>query len=209
MMKTYVYVDGFNFYYGAVKDTPFKWLNLDALFRIVLPKHNVLKVKYFTAMVSSPPHDPQKSIRQQIFLRALRTLPNIEIFLGHFLSSEVTMPLAGLPPGAPQKWVKVIKWEEKGSDVNLATHLLYDCVKGCFDTAVVVSADSDLKEPIRIIRQDFGKPVGVLFPPRRSSAELNRIASFVKTIRTSALKHSLFPPQLQDAQGIFQKPAGW
>ncbi len=209
MGKTYVYVDGFNFYYGAVKNTPYKWLNFEALFKQVLPKHDVAKVKYFTAMVSSPPHDPQKTSRQQVFLRALRTLPSLEIVLGHFLSSEVSMPLAGQPPGEPPKWVKVLKWEEKGSDVNLATHLLCDCFTGRFDEAVIVSADSDLKEPVRVVRQDFGKKVGIIFPPRRWSADLNRIATFVKTIRVSALRNSLLPPQLCDAHGAFQKPPGW
>jgi len=70
------------------------------------------------------------------------------VHFGHFLSHEIYMPLVMLP-GQPQKYAKVIKTEEKGSDVNLATHLLHDAHMGRFDVAVVVSNDSDLLEPIK------------------------------------------------------------
>ena len=51
-MRTFVYVDGFNLFYGALKGTPFKWLDPVSLFEKVLqPRHDILKVKYFTARV--------------------------------------------------------------------------------------------------------------------------------------------------------------
>ena len=92
---------------------------------MLLPQHAISKIKYFTARVSARPGDPGQPSRQQTFLRALRTLPEVEIIYGHFLSTETHMPLAGCPPSA-QKYVKVLKTEENGSDVNLATHLLRD-----------------------------------------------------------------------------------
>ena len=72
-MKTYVYVDGFNLYYGAVKDTPYKWLNPQKLCDLLLPNHNITKIKYFTARISARPNDPDQPTRQQFYLRALRT----------------------------------------------------------------------------------------------------------------------------------------
>ena len=48
------------------------------------------------------------------------------------------------PPGQPQKYARVIKTEGKGSDANLATHLLNDTHMDRFDVAVVISNDSDL-----------------------------------------------------------------
>jgi hypothetical protein len=54
-----------------------------------------------------------------------------------------------MPLGQPQKYARVIKTEEKGSDVNLATHLLHDAHMGRFDVAGVISNDSDLLEPIK------------------------------------------------------------
>ena len=68
-MRTFVYVDGFNLYYGALKGTPWKWLDLPALFAKVLqPHHDILTVKYFTARVSGTPADPSKPQRQDVNL---------------------------------------------------------------------------------------------------------------------------------------------
>ena len=83
---------------------------------------------YFTAHVKSLPNSPDAPARQQIYLRALRTLRNLEIIYGHFLSHHVRMPLANPGLGQP-KTVEVIKTEEKGSDVNLAIHLLHDPIR--------------------------------------------------------------------------------
>ncbi|GAJ22676.1 unnamed protein product, partial [marine sediment metagenome] len=63
-MKTIVYVDGFNLYYGAVKDTSLKWLNIHRMCELHLPKDRIVGVKYFTAKIISRPDDPQKHIRQ-------------------------------------------------------------------------------------------------------------------------------------------------
>ena len=79
-MRTYIYIDGFNFYYGAVKGTSNKWVDFKALFSNILdPRHKILKIKYFTAHVSGK-IDPTQPIRQQSFLRALeKYIPEIEI----------------------------------------------------------------------------------------------------------------------------------
>jgi len=108
------------FYYGALKKTPYRWINVRKLCELLLPKNTVAEIKYFTALVSARPNDPDQPTRQQLYLRALRTLPGVSIHLGNFLSHEVTMPLA-VRPGQRQEYVQVIKTEEKGSDVNLAT----------------------------------------------------------------------------------------
>lgn len=208
-MKTYVYVDGFNLYYGAVRGTPFKWLDIRKLCELLLPKHHVVRIKYFTARISARPGDPDQPTRQQTFLRALATLPNFDIIYGHFLTNETYMPQAGVPPGAPPKYVKVVKTEEKGSDVNLATHLLWDAFRKEYQAAVLVTNDSDLLEPVRIVRKELGLVVGILNPHRKASRVLAREASFVKQIRSAALKASQFPSTLRDAHGVITKPAAW
>jgi len=117
MPITNVYVDGFNFYYGAVRGTPYKWLNLAELCRLLLtPNHAINQIKYFTARVQARPIDPDQPVRQEIYFRALRTIPNLSIVLGHFLTNETTMMMARQ---AIPTYVRVIKTEEKGSDVNL------------------------------------------------------------------------------------------
>jgi hypothetical protein len=115
-MKTIVYIDGFNLYYGAVKGTTYKWLDVLALCKFLLPKNQIVQIKYFTALVSARPNDPDQPNRQLLFLRALRTLPNLEIIYGHFLEHVVSMRRDPVPGGL--KYVDVIK-RKKGSDITL------------------------------------------------------------------------------------------
>ncbi len=83
-LRTIVYVDGFNLYYGAVKDTSYKWLDLGRMCDLLLPPNDIQCIKYFTAHVSARPNDPAQPTRQDTYLRALRTIPNLEIIFGHF-----------------------------------------------------------------------------------------------------------------------------
>jgi hypothetical protein len=115
-LRINIYVDGFNLYYGALRKTPYRWVNLESLFQFLLPKNTIQEIKYFTALVSARPNDPSQPQRQQLYLRALATLPKVSVHLGHFLVHEVTMPLV-VAPGQPQQYARVIKTEEKGSDV--------------------------------------------------------------------------------------------
>lgn len=208
-MKTIVYIDGFNLYYGAVKGTPYKWLDILTLCKFLLPKNQIIQIKYFTALVTARPKDPDQPNRQQVYLRALRTLPNLEIIYGHFLEHEIMMPVANPAPGAPRH-VRVIKTEEKGSDVNIAAHLINDGHKRRYEAAILVSNDSDLVEPVKIVRNELKFPVGVLNPiPDKPSHELRKYATFVKPIRKGVLAASQFPDILKDAVGTFYKPSTW
>jgi uncharacterized LabA/DUF88 family protein len=207
--RTFVYVDGFNLYYGAVKGTPFRWLNIRRLCELLLPHHSVSSIKYFTARVSARGDDPDKPTRQQIYLRALRTLPGLEIVYGSFLSHDVMMPLAEPSAGSP-RFVKVTRTEEKGSDVNIATHLMHDAYRRTFEAAVLITNDSDLLEPIRIVRRELHLEVGILNPHRQTpSRVLIQHSSFVKQIRSGALRASQFPDELSDSKGKFRKPRSW
>lgn len=209
-MRTRVYVDGYNLYYACLKRSPFKWLNPHSLAATQLPRNKIDKVRYFTARVSARPHDLDQPQRQQIYFRALESVPEIEIHLGHFLTYEVTMPEAAAWAVGRYRGVRVVKTEEKGSDVNLATYLLMDAFDDLFDVAVIVSNDSDLKEPIAQVRNRFGKKVG-LHSPRgsRISRALLPLANFVRPFGPTSLKAAQFPDELTDANGQFQKPPGW
>lgn len=207
-MKTNIYIDGFNLYYGALKGTPYKWLNVAKLRQLLLPNNQTHSIKYFTATVTDRPNDLDQSRRQQKYFRALETIPNLKIILGHFLTQKCVMPLAGQAAGHP-KFVKVIKTEEKGSDVNLAVHLLNDAHKRDYEVAVLITNDSDLLEAIRIVRYELHLPVGILNPYPRPSHSLQQHASFIKTIRKGVLAASQFPDTLVDANGTFRKPASW
>jgi uncharacterized LabA/DUF88 family protein len=204
---TIVYIDGFNLYYRRLKGTAYRWLNLDALCRYLLPKNNVTAIKYYTARIT----DPDKNTRQDVYLRALATLPSVSISYGHYLSHVVPRPLAK-PPATGSKYVEVIDNEEKGSDVNLATHLVLDACRNACDVAVVISNDSDLQEPLRVVRHELGKVVGVISPLtslRPFNPQLRQYAQFVKRISDQALAHSQFPEQMLDASGDFHRPFKW
>lgn len=201
-----VYIDGFNLYYGALKHTPYKWLDLGKLRSALLPNDAIQELHYFTARVSARPYNPTSAHDQSLYLRALKTVPNLRIIYGHFLTHSVPMYLSNVAP-AQKVWVD--KTEEKGSDVNLASHLLRDAYLKRFEIAVLITNDSDLAEPVRIVAQEIGLPIGILNPHQFHSRELRQYATFVKRIRQGDLAASQFPSILTDRKGTFAKPNGW
>ena len=214
-MRSNIYIDGFNLYYGSVKNTPYKWLDLAKLCNTLLPGLQINRIRYFTARAKSLPHDPQIPVRQDIYFRALRTIPNLTIHEGHFVGWPVLMPQYpfAYPSKAmqPQK-VQVYKIEEKGSDVNLAAYLLDDCFTNDFDEAVVISNDSDLALPIELVTTKYRKGVWVInpHPKQKLSGDLVKVAtSYMRTINRSVLAACQFPPTLADTKGKFSKPPTW
>ena len=229
-MRAIFYIDGFNFYYLRTKNQPqFKWLNLKALADIIVPNGTVVDaVKYYTASVSGK-IDPDAPRRQQALFSALSTVPEIQIFKGRFLFTEkwagLVHPAQAMPPG--YVWslpypevVKVKKAEEKGSDVNLGVHLVRDAFMNAFDVAYVLTNDTDLVEPIRIVTKEVGKPVCVVAPcrpgltGRRSTPvpapSLKQVSSFVHYIDDSELRRSQFPDNINRiGKKPVSKPATW
>lgn len=206
-MRTSIYIDGFNLYYGCLKASHFKWLDLKALLTILLQPHNqIVAINYFTARVKAKPNDASAPQRQQAYIRALEAcIPEIHVRYGHFLQNTTRMPSAYPPPNT----VEVIKTEEKGSDVNLAVHLLNDAWLDRFDCAVIVSNDSDMAESMRLIRQYHpSKTLGLITPGHKNtSQQLKKHAHFVKTIRKSALKASQLPNLIPGT--TIRKPTDW
>ncbi len=204
-VPTIVYIDGFNFYYGAVKGTTHKWVDLEAVCRRLLPRDDIVKIRYFTARVTERPDDPLPPVRQDMYLRALATNPLIEIHYGHFVTRPTRLPLASDTSAI----VEVLRTEEKGSDVNLATYLLLDAFQGRCDTAVVVSNDSDLAEPIRVAREELGVTVEIVnpHPPRKRSRRL--VGTSARQLRRRVIANCQLPEVLYDQRGVIRKPEGW
>lgn len=207
-MKTNFYIDGFNLYFGMLKESAYKWLDIDCLAKKLAPKDTIGRVRYFTARISARPSDVSAPQRQQAYLRALQTLASVSVHYGHFLSRPVNMPLES-PPARGPKTARVIRTEEKGSDVNLATHLLTDAFDGDFETAVIISNDSDLCEPIRVVRQKFGLIVGVVNPQQQTSHALRRVATYYRSLRRGVVASCQLPPKVTDNRGTVTKPTGW
>jgi NYN domain len=160
---TNVYVDGFNLYY-ALRDTPHKWLDLGALFGQLLPRNDIQRIRYFTARIKPRPDDPHGPDRQDAYLAALGSLPSISIHYGQFLASKTFMRLTQPPPPPALPTVQVHKMEEKGSDVNLATWMLIDAFENDCEVSVLVTNDSDLAFPMRVLSQRLGRIVGLVNP---------------------------------------------
>ena len=209
-VRTNVYVDGFNLYYGCLKQTAHRWLDLGALARALLPKHDVQRIRYFTALVSTIPGDGdgRQPLRQQTYIRALETISGLSVHYGHYLSHPTRMPFAH-PTSSSGKFAEVIKTEEKGSDVNLATLLLLDAFRRDFEQAVVITNDSDLALPIELAGAELKLPVGVVFPctrqGRQPSARLRKAATFTRDIRETTLRASQLPVALTDSRGTITK----
>lgn len=208
--RTYVYVDGFNLYYRALRGTKFKWLNLEVLAKDLLdPENDISCIRYFTAPVSGK-LDPGQPIRQQRYLQALKTLSCISIHEGSFLTKPKVRPLVHPPVGGP---THVLIWnsEEKGSDVNLATYLIHDAWRDLFDVALVLSQDTDLIEPVRIVRDEIRKPLGVVILDGKAPGQLARYGSFVRHITPARLAAAQFPDTMPFGRKgkHVQRPVEW
>lgn len=222
-----VYIDGFNFYFCAVKGTPYKWVNPLALCCILFPSATIRGIKYFSAKVKALPHDPGAPTRQDVYWRALRTIPNLEIIEGSFSAWPRVLPQFPFAytrgPSHPPQKVQVSRAEEKGSDVNLAAHLIYDNCKSPADAdeSIVISNDSDLANAIELVTMKLRRPVTVVNPNRTSKVrvdrkhcslqqDLRRVSTrYLLSINDRVLSKAQWPLTLSDAQGTFAKPSAW
>lgn len=214
-MKTNFYIDGFNLSYRALRGTSYQWLDLHKLCQVLTPTHQVNCIRYFTALllVRGGASDEEQRINQAMYIRALETISVLTLHYGQFRDRRIFRPLVTPIPNHSSRFVEVWDTEEKGTDVNLASYLLIDGVEGEFEQAVVISNDSDLALPIRMVRDRLGIPIGIVNPNLDQKAiapkELTDSTTFVRRLRPNTLRNCQFPTQLQDATGIITKPAGW
>lgn len=209
MSVTRVYVDGFNLYHGLIRPSRSHWLDLSAFARRLNRGNPVDRIIYCTALVSGSPGDPHKPDRQDGYLRALGiACPNVEIVLGNFSTHDKLYPLAGCK-NDPTCGVRVSARTEKGSDVNLAARFLHDAHLARFDRAIVVSGDSDLVEPIRLVTAELGKTVWVRNPRDKASAELDAVATHYDRIRPAVALACQLPDPVADGHKSYAKPLRW
>ncbi len=226
-MRAIFYIDGFNFYYRRTKNQPqYKWHNLKTLADVIVPDTtSVLEVKYYTAPVSGK-IDSGAPVRQQKLFAAFATVPEISVFHGRFLYSEKWAGLAKPPKAKPDgyNWgptppdvVFIKKTEEKGSDVNLGVHLVRDAFISAFDIAYVLTNDTDLVEPIRIVTEEVKKQVCLVVPARSRnqkqpmpSPSLEAVSSFKHYIDDAELAQSQFPDIIiRQGKKEIIRPAEW
>jgi uncharacterized LabA/DUF88 family protein len=196
LQRVTCYVDGFNLYFGLIASDfrRYLWLNVGELAkRLLLPHQELTETKYFTARISGArPGDTRgvaieknaKRKRQTNYLDVLESIGGITVFEGKYYETNVVCH------NCDNVW---IEREEKMTDVSIATEMMTDAFQDLFDTALLVSADSDLVPPVKALTKLFPeKRVVVAFPPGRHSAELLHVAKQFQ-INESALRKSQLP----------------
>jgi hypothetical protein len=208
-MRTFYYVDGLNLYKRCLEGSPYKWLDLAALFRLELPDNDPARIRYFTAKLKPGIGTVGSDRRQQTYLKALASIPGLSRHYGDMRSDPDWM--RAMWPAVAGERVEVWHTREKGSDVNLAAHLFHDLAKRSeeYDAVVVVTHDSDQVATIRLARDVTDKPVGVLDPWPARSKHLHRAASFYRNIHRSNLAKAQLPDPVPIGRAFVSKPTTW
>jgi uncharacterized LabA/DUF88 family protein len=195
------YIDGFNLYHGLHEEgRRYLWLDLEGLVRSLLkPGQQLVAVRYFTARVRNNPGSEQ---RQTMYLKALAAHSSIlNIHYGRFQEKSMKCRKCA------KSWTT---YEEKESDVALAVSVVADGFKGLFDTALVVSADSDMAPAIRELRASKpGIRVIAALPPNRNSNDLRALCDAAFPIGAAKIRQSQLPETVMDGPYPISRPAYW
>ena len=209
-----VYVDGLNLYRQCLSGKPeLKWLDLQKLFEMMLPTHEIKLIRYFTAHIKPPVGNASAPSRQNAYLRALATQINsLEIHLGQIRADTKQyrkVPLEIDSLGKPVL-AKVQKLEEKGTDVSLSNYMVLDACRSQADLFVLVSSDSDFVSTIRILMSELQVGTAIFFPSRSPAKSLlSTKPSIIKVIRDDLLEQCQLPFEVASERGTIQRPAAW
>jgi uncharacterized LabA/DUF88 family protein len=146
-------------------------------------------------------NDPPKEHRQRAYISALKTTP-VQIVYGHYKSKKKSCKSCG------HSWNDN---EEKMTDVNIAVQMIMDAMHDKYDTALLISGDSDLVPPIRQIHSNFPeKKVVVVFPPDRHNNSVKNVAKGSMILGRTKLTKNQFPNEILTASGfVVKKPSHW
>lgn len=203
MVRVAAYVDGFNLYFGlkAKHGRKYLWLDLQALAASLLrPGQTLEQTTYFTARVRN---DPEGQRRQSDYLDALAShSPRVTVVDGRFQEK----PRRCRDCGAT--WTV---YEEKETDVNIAAALIEDAVLDRYDTALLISADSDLCPAIVTMKRLWPeKRIIAAFPPKRHSADLKRAVDGYLPLGDDKIRQAQLPTEVVNKAGItLHRPKHW
>lgn len=208
--RVIVYIDGFNLYYGVLKFSKEKWLNIERLFVILRPHDTIQKIRYFTALSSSG-----KSSDQLAYLQAIETLPLVNVVLGRYKNKSVKCHVAPPLCALPSKDRIFSIPEEKRTDVNIAVSMLDDAYQNLCDHLIVVSGDSDLVPAVNMVKTRFPTKTVTVYVPSRNpvrgaAVELRAAADKDRDLPLNLLKIAQLPASIPDGSGnLINKPATW
>ena len=193
--RSIVYIDGFNLYYGSLRGTDYRWLNLQRLFERLRPDDDIQVIRYFTAQV-----DGRAQARQATYLRAIATLPKVEVILGLFKSKRFKCRVRDCDFEGGRFYVG---WEEKRTDVAMGVALVDDAHRNVADRFIIVSGDSDLVPAMRMLKSRYPeKRVHVYIPSRNeirgAATEIRGEADRSRTLPMALVKKSLLSNEVPD-----------
>ena len=207
-----VYIDGFNLYVSMVNAGLRRslWLDLASFANNLLRDHQSLSsVHYFTALVNRR----RRRSRQEAFLAANAASSGVKIHIGKFDFHPIRCSLCGGKIGCVDCTVNVSRPVEKQSDVNLGTQLGLDAASDRFDTAIIVSSDSDFAGAVGIVKELFPlKKIVVYLPPGRHARgkELVEVSGNSMHVNSAHLRRAQLPQTIQISGGhVVRKPSEW
>lgn len=218
-LRTVVYVDGYNLYYGLLRRSPFKWLDLYALFtnHVLDSNADVVEVRYYTAPVlGKMSDDPESPKRQRVYLQALRKMSpgRITIVEGRMHHATPHQRLVKPIPEVPHiEAVQVNIFNEKKTDVNLAADMIAGAWTGAYEQAVLCSNDSDLEAALATVRRFHPNlRLGLVAPipgddHRKISRDLVQFVDWKKVLSVVHLANSQLPIQIPHT--AIKKPSSW
>lgn len=224
-MKTTLYIDGYNLYYGVLRNSEYKWLDVAQLFTMLAkersPEAEIVAIKFFTAPVKIrfANHREASQKSQRDYHTALERLyPEFSLILGYFNPTEGWYPKYQNPVDR-NNTVRAWNLEEKQTDVNIALHMYRDIAKGNTQQCVLVSNDSDLIPALKAIREDFPEAkIGSVIPVIKKNGALERqpnkgllqLADWVRGyIRSEELEAAQLPAKVPGKKKAVFKPSYW
>lgn len=210
LSRTIIYIDGYNLYYSRLKGTPYKWLDVGALFKDQIlkpqdPSASVVAIKYFTAPVkaSYARHGVASVHAQNEYHRALLAKHSglLEIIPGFHIFGSTHMPTHVNGQSADKAMLsKVWMIEEKQTDVNLALQVYRDAVTGACDQQVICTNDSDMEPALTLVKQDFpAMKIGLVIPLREKSQEKSAVPNKRLTTKVNWVRKHILDSELADA----------
>jgi len=212
--RIYGFIDGFNFYHPLDKNRKYhkyKWLNYRKLLEVIIEKHKfqfsrnyqINKIFYFSAY---PFWKPDKVRRHKIYVKILKTV-NVEFISGKFKKRDKKLKIKCKKCGK-EFFYYYIYHTEKETDVNIVVKLFECAYKNEFDTAILISGDSDLPPALQTIKQLFPKKkIGLIIPLDRKANELKTVVDFSFKVKERDLALSQFPDTVKIGNQVFRRPS--
>lgn len=224
-LRTIVYIDGFNLYFGCLKRAPqHRWLDIAALSQLICIENNpsaeIIGLKYFTARVKAKlSRRGMEAVKaQDTYINALKAhSSSMDIVEGKYFIVPGSFYADESPVDFEKPTLRVLRGEEKHTDVNIALHMLSDATDGLCDQQVLFSNDSDCAPILKMISERHPEMILGVVPPivsnmatRALSKDLDEHSSWTRSpISESILHQCQLPDPVRGRKRRYNRPSHW